>query len=315
MIHLILPNHFMKECIYLASMYYKRCHVRDPQHPHVIILVLNRYYDEWRPCNILEVKSRSAEDIAAAVRAGSGSRRDGEYDLNSHGYMYYIHYSDWDRRMDEWITRERLSIEHPGSSAATASGISHTATPTVGESKTIAATDHGGTGPSGSGAHASTDGVDAVDADEAEDGDEESKTAANTSATAATATATATATGGATVAAPEGRGKSKGKSKGKGRGKTKGKSKDSHSSSHSSHDTPSGGNSHGHGNFTDADIKAHEAATKVKNIDVIVIGKYVMPTWYYSPFPEGNYTICYCTSVYHIPSLFLCVIYVNDGYE
>lgn len=233
------------------------------------------------------------------MRAGGGTRN-GEYDLNSHAFMYYIHYSDWDRRMDEWITRERLSIEHPGSGGA--SGSSHTAGIAT-ETKTIAA-DHGGGGPGGAHGHASTDGVDAVDADEAEDGDDETKT----SASGATAAAAAAA-GGATVSAPEGRGKSKGKSKGKGRGKTMGKSKDATGSGHG--DAPSGGNSHGgHGNFTDADIKAHEAATKVKNIDMIgthnhtpryiiekytlcavacdciVLGKYIMPTWYYSPFPE-----------------------------
>jgi histone acetyltransferase MYST1 len=52
---------------------------------------------------------------------------------------------------------------------------------------------------------------------------------------------------------------------------------------------PSGGNVHGHGghgNFTEEDIKAHEEATKVKNIEKIIIGQYEVTTWYYSPFPQ-----------------------------
>ena len=59
-------------------------------------------------------------------------------------------------------------------------------------------------------------------------------------------------------------------------------------SSEDDHD-PHGDGGHGgslHHGFTDEDLKAHEEATKVKNIDVIVIGKYEMTTWYYSPFPE-----------------------------
>lgn len=54
-------------------------------------------------------------------------------------------------------------------------------------------------------------------------------------------------------------------------------------------DAAKGGNAHGHGghgNFTEEDIKAHEEATKVKNVDMIVLGKHKLTTWYYSPFPE-----------------------------
>jgi len=34
------------------------------------------------------------------------------------------------------------------------------------------------------------------------------------------------------------------------------------------------------------DDEDHQAVTKVKNINEIVLGKYIMPTWYFSPFPE-----------------------------
>jgi GNAT superfamily N-acetyltransferase len=30
----------------------------------------------------------------------------------------------------------------------------------------------------------------------------------------------------------------------------------------------------------------HDAATRVKNVNEIILGRYIMPTWYYSPFPE-----------------------------
>lgn len=42
---------------------------------------------------------------------------------------------------------------------------------------------------------------------------------------------------------------------------------------------------HGHGHFSEEDLRAHEEATKVKNIDSIQFGNYKMQTWYYSPFP------------------------------
>jgi histone acetyltransferase MYST1 len=34
------------------------------------------------------------------------------------------------------------------------------------------------------------------------------------------------------------------------------------------------------------DLKAHEEATKVKNVDNIVLGRYDISAWYFSPFPE-----------------------------
>jgi histone acetyltransferase MYST1 len=42
----------------------------------------------------------------------------------------------------------------------------------------------------------------------------------------------------------------------------------------------------GHGNaHSHAELKVHEEATKIKNIHGIVMGKYEMETWYFSPFP------------------------------
>lgn len=40
-----------------------------------------------------------------------------------------------------------------------------------------------------------------------------------------------------------------------------------------------------HGPYSEHDIHEHNAMTKVKNIDEIVLGQYVMPTWYRAPFP------------------------------
>lgn len=41
--------------------------------------------------------------------------------------------------------------------------------------------------------------------------------------------------------------------------------------------------------------KAHDDSTKVKNIQTIVLGKYAIDTWYYSPFPGdySNYSVLY----------------------
>ena len=42
-----------------------------------------------------------------------------------------------------------------------------------------------------------------------------------------------------------------------------------------------------------ASQREHEAATKVKNVNKIVLGKWEMQTWYFSPFPKG-YAECDC---------------------
>lgn len=34
------------------------------------------------------------------------------YDLWTHEYIYHVHYTMWDRRMDEWVTREKILLPH-----------------------------------------------------------------------------------------------------------------------------------------------------------------------------------------------------------
>lgn len=64
-------------------------------------------------------------------------------------------------------------------------------------------------------------------------------------------------------------------------------------------DLLSGGNWHGEDPTLE---REHEEATKVKNIEKIVIGKWQVETWYYSPFPaaycdlETLYVCEYCLS-------------------
>ena len=40
------------------------------------------------------------------------------------------------------------------------------------------------------------------------------------------------------------------------------------------------------GDHDDHDDSAHEEATKIKNVQRIQFGKYMIDTWYYSPFPR-----------------------------
>lgn len=134
-----------------------------------------------------------------------------------HNYLYYLHFVEWDRRMDQWVARDKLSITQPKVKQPKIKYISDAGldinSPFNAESNIII-----------------IDEDDEKDEDEADD--------------------TRTSTQGA---------------------------------------ISGGGNTHGHGghgSFTEEDVKAHEAATKVKNIDMIVLGKYQITTWYYSPFPE-----------------------------
>ena len=45
--------------------------------------------------------------------------------------------------------------------------------------------------------------------------------------------------------------------------------------------------------LVNAQIKAHEEATKVRTIDEIVLGNNSCSTWYFSPFPEEYHNIKY----------------------
>mmetsp|Transcript_33444 Transcript_33444/g.79319 ORF Transcript_33444/g.79319 Transcript_33444/m.79319 type:complete len:407 (-) Transcript_33444:861-2081(-) len=42
----------------------------------------------------------------------------------------------------------------------------------------------------------------------------------------------------------------------------------------------------GHAEFDPTALREHEEFTKVKNIETIELGRYIMDTWYFSPFPE-----------------------------
>jgi len=64
-----------------------------------------------------------------------------------------------------------------------------------------------------------------------------------------------------------------------------------------------GGNHHG---FTEDELKAHEEATKVKNVKSIQLGQFNMDTWYYSPLPReynqfGTLFFCeYCLNFFGV---------------
>lgn len=42
----------------------------------------------------------------------------------------------------------------------------------------------------------------------------------------------------------------------------------------------------GEGDISIEELIAHEEFTKVKNVEVIELGKYQMETWYFSPLPD-----------------------------
>jgi hypothetical protein len=49
---------------------------------------------------------------------------------------------------------------------------------------------------------------------------------------------------------------------------------------------------HGDGDHGEHDDSAHEEATKIKNVQRIQFGKYMIDTWYYSPFPQVSKADC-----------------------
>jgi histone acetyltransferase MYST1 len=47
-----------------------------------------------------------------------------------------------------------------------------------------------------------------------------------------------------------------------------------------------------HGHLTAQQIHEHNELTRVKNIEVIQLGRYEMDTWYFSPLPQEEYRDC-----------------------
>ncbi len=212
----------------------------------------------------------------------------------SHPHIYYIHYQEWDRRMDEWVYRDRICLptqlqmlQPPSYNIVTIAPQKEandaTATSTAAAAAASAAAV--AAGKKGAGKE-KKDGDDGGGGDEDEDMKEED----------------------AGPAKKKGKSKEKGKGSGKGKGKGGGKAGKSGDAKSSAFDSsaaaassaaagaggappsaggdPHGGSLGGHGNFSEEDIRLHEEATKVKNIESIVMGKFHMSTWYYSPLPS-----------------------------
>jgi len=52
-----------------------------------------------------------------------------------------------------------------------------------------------------------------------------------------------------------------------------------------------------HEGMTQQDIQEWERATKVKRINKIMLGKYLVETWYWSPYPKSTKIVQYCIFV------------------
>lgn len=159
------------------------------------------------------------------------------YDYSKHEYAYYVHYVRWDRRMDEWVGRDRLRLQeelvylinlqdentqnentsllHPTSTSNTTTNVNNSIS-TSKPTKTISSTDDGNLRCTIS------NNIKALNI-RVETREEALQI-----------------------------------------------SKKPHYNNH----------------FTEEEQHEHNSVTKVKNIDEIVMGKYIMPTWYHSPFPE-----------------------------
>ena len=208
-------------------------------------------------------------------------------DFSAHSHIYYIHYLEWDRRMDEWVFRDRiclatqvLALQPPSYNLASSAAAS------AAEKKEA---DKAAAAAAGKSKNADGGGD-----DDDEEKDEDTPMGGNNSKSKKK---------GKSKDGSKSKGKS-GKGKGKSGGKDGGKSKSSDpaaaaaaaSAAPIAGGDPHGGSLGGHGNFSQEDILAHEEATKVKNIESIVMGKYHMSTWYYSPFPSeyNQYNVLHC---------------------
>lgn len=210
--------------------------------------------NRWYEIRILERKERNkTEEEEQGLFFETMAEQAGDTnDYSNHGYIYYVHYVEWDRRMDDWITRDRIRFYFQISDLLQQQAQQLKRS----ESGALTAADRSGSEP----------------ALKTEFQDEEKAEAIRGSMGDGQVVETQTAR-------PQ---------KGAGKGaKTEQKEGDD-AAAHAAVDPASatGNAGHGHGHFSEEDLRAHEEATKVKNIDAIVFGKYRMTTWYYSPFPQ-----------------------------
>jgi hypothetical protein len=54
-----------------------------------------------------------------------------------------------------------------------------------------------------------------------------------------------------------------------------------------------------HEGISESSLREHEEVTKVKNVNILELGRHAMNTWYFSPFPkeyfpEGHIDRLYC---------------------
>jgi len=178
-------------------------------------------------------------------------------DFTNHTHIYYIHYTPWDRRMDEWVTRDRICLPHqllllqpPSYDIQMTASNAGSATTEQKEDDTMTSAAKGKS-------------KEADDEDEEKDEDGEGKHAKKKGGDASKTVDPSKSGAGKAPKVPGVAG-----------------------AEMLPGGDPHGGSLGGHGNFSEEDIKAHEEATKVKNIESIVFGKYHMSSWYFSPFPS-----------------------------
>ena len=250
---------------------------------------------KYHPCKVLERKSRAAQHSSVSQQHTAAVRSLADMggivglpeplatlavQLSDHSHIYYIHYIDWDRRMDEWTSRDRMLLQSQIALIAQPKGKKQ--------------------GQGGNGQQQQTTQIQQqqlLQRQASEERKEEEKEEAEQSQSADVADRFDAAL---TLGAD-------GESIVGGDGLPASSSSNNLSAMLPPSSSPSpppvsdgllvgadslvaadshGGNvGGGHGNFSEADLQAHEEATKVKNVDAISFGPYSMSTWYYSPFP------------------------------
>ena len=239
--------------------------------------------------------------------------------LSEHPHLYYIHYIDWDRRMDEWTTRDRMllpsQIEQISQQQRPQQPLQHSTTPAPAPAPAPSASTSAPSQSQGaSQAQPSGDGVEvAAGASQGVDAEMEERfdAALSLHPSASSNSLKDLALPSSSPSPPPLSLLPSGVS-----GESLLVAADGHGGSMVG----------GHGQFSEDDLKAHEEATKVKNVDSISFGPYRMSTWYYSPFPPeySRWSILhfceYCLSFFGVESELQrharrCILRHPPGYE
>mmetsp|Transcript_3666 Transcript_3666/g.6075 ORF Transcript_3666/g.6075 Transcript_3666/m.6075 type:complete len:791 (-) Transcript_3666:87-2459(-) len=241
--------------------------------------------------HFLLVKYRDGSDRLAKIVERSTPAAGSTGASVSRSIQYYIHYYDFNRRMDEWINSSRI-LAYPsemnavGEARELADKVAHSAEQPAEECKSGEVVVSASTSSS----YVANNSSSAIS--------EDSLLRSNGENTSANRGRSNTSSGGGSAVKSERRGRSS-----SGNLASLNSAASSVQQQHQKHavaavTTVADMQHDEHEGMDEASLLEHEEVTKIKNIKFVKLGKYIMECWYFSPFPKEFYPDGFAECIY-----------------